>query len=134
MNFLGIDYGEKRVGLATGNDETKIASPFLILENKGQDFLLEEIKNICEKENVEKIVVGMPLTMASEKGPQAKEISRFVNFLKNNLNTPVETEDERLTSAMVDALMAESGVKDRDAVAAMIILQSFFDRKNDAAS
>jgi len=129
MNFLGIDYGEKRVGLATGNDETKIASPFLILENKGQDFLLEEIKNICEKENVEKIVVGMPLTMASEKGPQAKEISRFVNFLKNNLNTPVETEDERLTSAMVDALMAESGVKDRDAVAAMIILQSFFDRK-----
>jgi putative Holliday junction resolvase len=129
MNFLGIDYGEKRVGLATGNDETKIASPFLILENKGQNFLLEEIKKICEKENVEKIVVGMPLTMASEKGPQAKEISRFVDFLKNNLNTPVETEDERFTSSMVDALMAESGVKDRDAVAAMIILQSFFDRK-----
>ncbi len=129
MNFLGIDYGEKRVGLATGNDETKIASPFLILDNKGRDFLLEEIKKICVEENIEKIVAGMPLTMKSEKGPQAKEILKFIDFLKNNLNVPVVTEDERFTSAMVDALMAESGVKERDAVAAMIILQSFFDRK-----
>lgn len=127
MNFLGIDYGEKRVGLATGNNETKIASPFLILDNKGQSFLLEEIKKICENENVEKIVVGVPLTMASEKGPQAEEVLRFVDFLKNNLAAPVAVEDERFTSAMVDKLMAESGVKDRDAVAAMIILQSFFD-------
>lgn len=129
MNYLGIDYGEKRVGLATGNDEIRLASPFLILENKGRDFLLEEVKKICLEENIQKIVVGMPLTMKSEEGPEAKEISRFVDFLKNNLTLPVETEDERFTSAMVDKLMAESGVKDRDAVAAMIILQSFFDRK-----
>ncbi len=129
MNFLGIDYGEKRVGLATGNDEIKLASPFLILENKGRDFLLEEIKKICLEENIQKIVVGMPLTMKSEEGPEAKEILHFIDFLKNNLILPIETEDERFTSAMVDKLMAESGVKDRDAVAAMIILQSFFDRK-----
>jgi len=129
MNYLGIDYGEKRVGLATGSDEIKLASPFFILENKSRDFLLEEIKKICAKENIEKIVVGMPLTMASERGPQAEEVARFVDFLKNNLFVGVETEDERFTSAIVDKLMAESGVKDRDAVAAMIILQSFFDRK-----
>lgn len=129
MNYLGIDYGEKRVGFATGSDETNMASPFFVLENRGCDFLLAEIKKICEKENIEKIVVGIPLTMASEAGPQAKEIMRFVDFLKNNLSMPIETEDERFTSSMVDKLMAESGVKDRDAVAAMIILQSFFDRK-----
>ncbi|MBU1146335.1 Holliday junction resolvase RuvX [Patescibacteria group bacterium] len=129
MNYLGIDYGERRVGFATGSDETKIASPFFILENKGRDFLLAEIKKICEQEEVEKIVVGMPLTMASGAGPQAEEVSRFVDFLKDNLTMPVETEDERFSSTMVDKLMAESRVKDRDAVAAMIILQSFFDRK-----
>ena len=127
MNFLGIDYGEKRVGLATGSDETKLASPFFILENKGRDFLLTEIKKFCGEENIEKIVVGMPLTMASERGPQAEEVLKFIDFLKNNLSVGVEMEDERFTSAMVDKLMAESGVKDRDAISAMIILQSFFD-------
>jgi putative Holliday junction resolvase len=129
MNFLGVDYGEKRIGLATGSDETKISSPFLILENKGQNYLLEEIKKICAEENTGKIVVGMPLTMKSEKGPEAKEVLRFVDFLKNNLSLTIETEDERFSSAMVDKLMAESGVKERDAVAAMIILQSYFDKK-----
>lgn len=129
MNYLGVDYGEKRVGLATGDDETKIASPFFILENKGQGFLVEEIKKICERENVGKIVVGLPLTMASEEGEQADNVLHFVDFLKNNLAVPVETEDERFSSVMVDKLMAESGVKERDAVSAMIILQSFFDRK-----
>lgn len=128
MNYLGIDYGEKRVGLATGDDEIKIASPFLVLENKSQDFLLAEIKKICDQENVGGIVVGLPLTMASETGLQAKEVLRFVDFLKNNLAAPVVVEDERFTSSMVDKLMAESGVKDRDAVAAMIILQSFLDK------
>jgi putative Holliday junction resolvase len=129
MNYLGIDYGEKRVGLATGSDETKIASPFFILENKSQDFLLTEIKKICEQENVEKIVVGLPLTMENKEGTQAKEVLHFIDFLEKNLPIPVITEDERFTSAIVDKLMSESGVKDRDAVSAMIILQSFFDRK-----
>jgi len=129
MNFLGIDYGEKRVGLATGSDETKMASPFLILENKGWDFLFDEIKKICDQEKIDKIVVGMPLTMASERGPQAKDVLKFIEFLKNNLAAGVETEDERFSSTMVDKLMAESGVKERDAVAAMIILQSYFDKK-----
>ena len=127
MNYLGIDYGGKRVGVATGSDEIKIASPFFILENKGQDFLLAEIRKVCDQENIGKIIVGLPLTMASETGPQAKEVMNFIDFLKNNLAVPTETEDERFTSSMVDKLMAESGVKDRDAVAAMIILQSFFD-------
>lgn len=129
MNFLGVDYGEKRIGLATGSDETKIASPFLILENNGLNYSLEEIKKICTEENIGKIVVGMPLTMASKAGPQAAEVLRFVDFLKNNLSLPMETEDERFSSVMVDKLMAESGVKERDAVAAMIILQSYFDKK-----
>lgn len=129
MNLLSIDYGEKRIGLATGDDETKIASPFLILENKGENFVLEEIKKICVKEKVDKIVVGMPLTLAGEVGPQAKDTQQFVEFLKNNLSVIVEMEDERFTSAMVDKLMAESKVKERDAVAAMIILQSYFDKQ-----
>jgi putative Holliday junction resolvase len=129
MNYLGIDYGEKRVGLAIGSDETKIASPFFVLENKGRDFLLEEIKKICQTEGVKGVVVGVPITLPGRIGPQTEEVLRFVDFLKNNLSLPVETEDERFSSVMVDKLMAEYRAKERDAVAAMIILQSYFDRK-----
>lgn len=129
MKFLGIDYGEKNIGLATGDDETQLASPLGILENKDRAFVLGGLKEICLEEDIGKIVIGMPLTMASELGPQAEEVNNFIYFLKNNLDLPVETEDERLTSAMVDKLMEESGVKERDAVAAMIILQSYLDKK-----
>ena len=129
MNFLGIDYGEKRVGLAVSSDETKIALPLRILENKGRDFLFGEIRKICTEENIEQVVVGMPLTLAGERGEQAKEVLQFVDFLRNNLSAPVETEDERFTSVMVDKLMAESGVKERDAVAAMVILQGYLDKQ-----
>lgn len=129
MKFLGVDYGEKRIGLAIGDDEIKIASPFGILENKNKDFVLGGIREICFEEDVGAIVIGLPLTMAGGQGPQAEETMAFVNFLKNNLTVPMETEDERFTSVMVDKLMAESKVKERDAVSAMIILQSYLDKK-----
>lgn len=129
MNYLSIDYGEKRIGLALGDSETKMAFPFGVLENKSDDFILEEIQKICVQEKVSQIIVGLPLTMEGERGPQAEQILHFVNFLKINLNMPVVTEDERFSSVMVAKLMAEHKVKERDAVAAMIILQSYLDKK-----
>lgn len=128
--FLGIDYGEKRIGLATGDLETKIASPFMILENNGDNFVLANIKDICEKEKVEKIIVGMPLTMDSKEGEQAKEVLSFIDYLKSNLEIPIEVEDERMTSKMVNNLGGvERGRKERDAVSAMFILQSYLDKQ-----
>jgi putative Holliday junction resolvase len=129
MKFLGIDYGEKRIGLAIGDDEIKIASPFGILENKNKDFVLGGIKEICLEEDIGGIVVGLPLTMAGRSGPQAEEVLSFVDFSKNNLAVPIEMEDERFTSVMVDKLMVETKIKERDAVSAMIILQSYLDKK-----
>lgn len=129
MKFLGLDYGEKNIGLALGDDETRLATPLGILENKDRDFVLGGLREICLEEDIGKIIVGLPLTLAGELGPQAGEVNNFISFLKNNFNLPVETEDERLTSAMVDKLMEESGVKERDAVAAMIILQSYLDKQ-----
>jgi putative Holliday junction resolvase len=133
--FLGIDYGEKRIGLATGDLETRIASPFMILENNGDDFVLKEIKKICEGEKIEKIIVGLPLTLEAKKGEQANEVLNFIDFLKNNIPIPVEIEDERMTSVMVDKLDgARRGRKERDAVSAMIILQSYFDHVQSTGS
>ena len=129
MNFLGVDYGEKRIGLALGSDETKTAVPFGIIENKSRAFIIEGIRKICQAESIGKIVVGLPLTLRGETGRQAKEVKKFVDFLKNNLFLQVTTEDERLTSAMVDKIMRESKNKaERDAVAAMLILQGYFNQ------
>ena len=58
--FLGIDYGEKRIGLATGDLETKIASPFLIVENDKRESVLKKIKDICEENEIEKIIISEP--------------------------------------------------------------------------
>lgn len=127
MNILGIDYGEKRIGLAVAQSEMKIATPFGVLENKSVDFVIAEIKKICEAEEVGEIVVGLPISLSGELGPQAKEVLQFVKFLEVNLKISVKTEDERLTSAMVDKLAEEQKVE-RDAVAAMLILQSYLDK------
>jgi putative Holliday junction resolvase len=127
MNILGIDYGERRIGLALADREMKIATPFGVLENKGFDFVVGEIKKICETEDVGEIVVGLPISLSGELGPQAKEVLEFTKFLKEKLRLPVQTEDERLTSIMVDKLAEEQKVE-RDAVAAMLILQSCLDK------
>jgi putative Holliday junction resolvase len=127
MNILGIDYGEKRIGLALGGREIKIATPYEILENKNLDFVIDEIKKICKTENVNEIIVGLPISLKGKIEAQAKKVLEFVEFLKKNLEIPIETEDERLTSVMVDKLAKEQKVE-RDAVAAMLILQSYLDR------
>jgi putative Holliday junction resolvase len=127
MNILGIDYGEKRIGLALGGREIKIATPYKILKNKNFDFVIDEIKKICKTENVNEIIVGLPISLKGKIEAQAKKVLEFVEFLKKNLEIPIETEDERLTSVMVDKLAKEQKVE-RDAVAAMLILQSYLDR------
>lgn len=127
MNLLGIDYGEKRIGLAVADKKAKIAMPYKVLENKGLDFVVNEIKKICEAEKVDEIIVGLPISLAGKIGPKAKEVIKFVEFLKKKLWPSIRTEDERLTSAMVDKL-AEEQKLERDAVAAMLILQSYLDK------
>jgi putative Holliday junction resolvase len=127
MNFLGIDYGEKRIGLAIAHREIKIASPYGVLENKSPNFVLKEIKKICKTENIGKIIVGLPISLSGKLGPKAKEVLRFVKFLKKNLKITVETEDERLTSVAVNKIVKGQKLE-RDAVAAAIILQNFLDK------
>lgn len=127
MTLMGIDYGEKKIGLAVANEKAKIATPYKVLENKGFDFVVSEIKKICEVEDVGEIIVGLPISLSGEIGTQAKKVMEFVEFLKEKLPLSIKTEDERLTSAMVDKLAKEQKVE-RDAVAAMLILQNYLDK------
>ena len=119
--YLGIDYGEKRIGLALGDSEIKIATPFRVVNN------ISEIEQAIEEENIDIAILGKPVKMSGDE-KLSDEFNKFVDALKSKLRISIELVDERLSSKAADALAGGKKTKaPRDAVAAMLILQSYFD-------
>lgn len=133
MRYLAIDYGTKRTGLAICDVAETIASPLAILH--GQKELLKKIAKLVETENVEAIVLGLPLNMDGTEGPQTILVRKFAEQLKKHLSIPVHLQDERLSSFSAEEKLAlaefTTGKKKKriDAVAAAEILQAFLDQK-----
>ena len=126
-NWLGLDYGARKIGLAIGDLETKIASPFKILVN-GPKFE-SEIKAICQQENIAKVVIGLPQGMQGNKSEQYEEAINFGKKLHQTLGLEVIFQDEKLTSTYAQKLLQGTKAKGNDdAVAAMLILQGYFDK------
>jgi putative Holliday junction resolvase len=132
--YLGIDWGEKRIGLAIGSDETGLASPYEVVKD------IDDIKKIIELEDVEHVVIGKPIKMSGEKDDLTAGFVQFVRDFKKAISLPVDLIDERLTSKAADSLaLGKQKIKltkknrktsaERDAVAAMLILQLYFDRE-----
>jgi putative Holliday junction resolvase len=133
MRYLGIDYGQKNIGLALGDSETKIAAPFKVIANRGMDKTLPALLEIIGEEGVEQIVVDITYSLKEKIGKigqQEKEVLDFVTRLGMATKVPIAKEDERFTSAQVDKMMAGEKLPDgkRDAVSAMLILQSHLDK------
>lgn len=120
--YLGIDYGTQRIGLALGDSESKIAIPFKTVAD------LNEVAAIIKDEEVDEIVVGLPLTMNSEAGHMKEAVDKFIAELIALVGLPVKEIDERLTSKAADALLGKRDKANRDAVAAMVILQTYLDK------
>jgi len=141
--ILGIDYGLKKVGLAISDSSGELALPLTIIINQGKEKLLAELKAICREHQVEKIVVGLPLSFAGNKengllrqkdlaNKQLQTILLFVDWLKDNIDLPLEVEDERLSTKLANHLSKDLIKKGPDdAVAAMLILQSYLDKQNN---
>lgn len=123
MKYLGIDWGEKRIGLAIGDDEVKIASPYSVAEKP------EAIIDIIKEEEIDCLVIGRPVSLVDPNFPVSEKFEQFVNFLKDNAHVKIEFLDERLSSKAADALAGDKKTKaSRDEIAAMLILQQFLDR------
>ena len=123
INYLGVDYGEKRIGLALGDDEMKIATPFKVVGN------IDDLSQIIKDEEIDIVVVGVPHQITNYKLPIAKEFEKFINALKDEIGIPVKRVDERLSSKAADALVGDKKTKaPRDTIAAMLILQSYLDK------
>ncbi|OGC04031.1 Holliday junction DNA helicase RuvA [candidate division WOR-1 bacterium RIFOXYA12_FULL_43_27] len=132
MRILAIDYGEKRVGVAVSDPLGFTAQPVGTIGPN-----IEEIKKIIERyEEVSEIVVGLPKTMRGEIGPRAQKTLEFVDLLKKEINIPIVTWDERLTTSDARRTLHEAGLNEKkqrkviDQLAAVLILEGYLQRKN----
>jgi len=124
MKFLGIDYGEKKVGIASSDDEGSIAFPEAVLRNDKN--LNERLKEICLAKNIKALVLGESLDFKGKPNPIHKKILEFKALLESELKIPVHLESEFLTTRQ--SLNIQGPNKLIDASAAAIILQSFLDK------
>ena len=136
MRYLAIDYGLKRMGLAICDANETIVSPLYQLESRAgqRDKLLDQLREIVEEHEAEAIVVGLPLNMDESEGDQARQSRKFAEQVGQALSLPVHLQDERLSSAAADEMLAESGLSSRkrkgkrDMLAACDILRDFLGR------
>jgi putative Holliday junction resolvase len=134
MRTLGIDFGEKRVGLAISDPSGSVAVPLGAVRRASDRGAAAEIAEIARREGVERLVVGEPVNLDGSRGPAALRARRFAERLGRASGLPWELVGEALTSVEAEARLREAGVDPRrepervDAVAAQILLQEALDR------
>ena len=133
MRYLAIDLGDKRTGLATGDDDTKLVSPAGVLKIPRGEALVEAIMKAVVEHEPGAIIIGLPLHMDGTEGDRAKIAREFASDITKCCGLPVHLQDERLTIYAADQRMARSGrthkqkKQIRDALAAAVILQDFLE-------
>ncbi|MBX3364504.1 MAG: Holliday junction resolvase RuvX [Phycisphaeraceae bacterium] len=140
MRYLAIDLGERRTGLAVGDDFTRIATPLTVLDIARADdqgrALLRAVARAIEEHlgPLDTVLLGLPLNMDGSEGPAAKALRAWADLLRPLIgNRPILFHDERLTSADADWRMARSGLthaqkkQRRDALAAAAILRDYLE-------
>ena len=134
MRILALDHGTKRIGIAISDELKSIAQPLeFVPAAPFADFLLR-LKELLREKQVELILVGMPRNMDGSYGPAALKVQDFVAALRAAVAVPIQTWDERLTSAQANRFLLEANVRRQkrkekvDKTAAALLLQSYLDR------
>jgi putative holliday junction resolvase len=129
MKYLGIDYGDSKVGLAIADSEAGLALPYKIIGGQDWEKLFTELLDITKAERIETIVVGVPIGSASEAiSPQEIRVRKFIEVLEGRIEVAeVVSHDERFSTQAAQKLGA--GSKDDD-IAAMVTLQNYLDSLN----
>lgn len=128
---MGIDYGDKRIGIALTDALCIISSPFEVYQNIGEEDALNHLNDIIKKYDVDDIAMGLPLNMDGTEGDRALIHRDFGEKLKKLSGVKVNYVDERLTSAEAEDILIASGVRREkrkeliDKISAQIILQTY---------
>ena len=139
MRIIGLDLGEKRIGVAAADDRTRVAIPVTTVKVTGDE--VESVVSLLSEQRADQVVVGLPLSLSGAIGPQGQHVLEVVEKLRAHLSIPVHTWDERLTTVQAGRTArgsrgyfgprrgksARSAIAGRDAAAAAIMLQAFID-------
>ena len=139
MRYLGLDLGSKSLGISISDRTNTIASIYktIFFKENEYDSLIPELNNIVKNENITVIVLGLPKNMNNTIGYRAEITLEFKKKLENNIDVKVELIDERLTSVISNDVLISANVsrkkrkKKVDGMAALLILQSYIDRKRN---
>jgi putative Holliday junction resolvase len=133
MRSLGLDIGDRRIGVALSDPLGILASPLLVFKHTDDESDISYILDMVKQYQVEIIIVGMPHSMDGTRGAQAEKVEKFTEKLRQESPVPVEYRDERLTTVEAKRMLEEGSSRKRakgkkieyDAAAAAVILQSY---------
>jgi putative Holliday junction resolvase len=126
VKVLALDYGSARTGVAVSDPTGTLARPLEVVDNALAPAGLKHLVELAEREGIEQIVVGLPVTLRGERGAQAEETEAFVSALRAVTGVPIESFDERFTTKLAEAQASEAAP---DAVAAAHLLSNYLEWK-----
>lgn len=135
MRMMAVDYGDSRTGVAFCDEMEMLASPFCVINERYAPKLIEKLKEIAVEQKAKQIVVGLPRNMDGSYGYRCDECRRLGYSLSEATGLPVVYQDERLTTVMAHEVLSANNVrgakrkKQVDAVSAVMILQSYIDKR-----
>jgi putative Holliday junction resolvase len=135
MRILGLDVGERRIGVAVADEGVRVALPVTVVERREPPADLDAIARLVGEHGAEAVVIGLPISLNGSLGPQAQAVKAFGQELSARLALPIEYWDERLSSVEAERRLADAGRRGpkakarRDAAAAAIVLQSYLDSR-----
>jgi putative Holliday junction resolvase len=133
MRILGLDVGDRRIGVAISDPGEILASPLTTITNEDSQNAIDAIIRLVDQYDVKQIVIGLPYSLDGSIGRQANKVMDFVDRLSKGTKASIETWDERLSTVAVEHLLKEVDNKKankrerRDAAAAAFILQGYLD-------
>lgn len=137
MRILALDIGERRIGVAVSDPTGTVARPVGVLDRRSRADDFAAIAGLVAKHQAGLVVVGQPLTLRGEVGPQARQVERYARALDEALSVPVRMWDERYSTVTAEEILSQARKNKRgkkqherrevDAIAAAVILQGFLD-------
>lgn len=131
---LGVDPGERRIGVAISDPTGKIAFPVMVISRVGESHI-KQLSKLARERSVDEIVVGLPKTLRGEEGTGAEQARGLAAELHERLHLPVYVHDERFSTVEAEGALRRAGVHERrqrsfvDKIAATLLLQSFLDAR-----
>lgn len=126
MNILGIDFGTKNIGTAWMQTGINVVLPYGLITGADNDSKIKKLAELIKKENIDKLVIGLPIGLDGKENKNTERIREFAGILKDKTKISVEFINESFSSHAADRM---EGGASRDEKSAMVILQSYLDRK-----